>query len=79
MRGRVLLLLLFAAMVTVARPPTLLLTVEETAAQLRIARRRVFDMIRDGTLPSVKIGKSRRIRQADLAEYVASLGGGDAA
>ena len=52
---------------------TMLLTVEETAAQLRIARRRVFEMIRDGSLPSVKIGRSRRIRSADLAVYVANL------
>jgi excisionase family DNA binding protein len=54
-------------------PATMLLTVEETATQLRIARRRVFEMIRDGSLPSVKIGRSRRIRSADLAAYVANL------
>jgi excisionase family DNA binding protein len=54
-------------------PATMLLTVEETAAQLRIARRRVFEMIRDGSLPSVKIGRSRRIRNADLVAYVANL------
>jgi excisionase family DNA binding protein len=54
-------------------PATMLLTVEETATQLRIARRRVFEMIRDGSLPSVKIGRSRRIRSTDLAEYVANL------
>jgi excisionase family DNA binding protein len=54
-------------------PATMLLTVEETAAQLRIARRRVFAMLRDGTLPSVKIGRSRRIRSTDLAAYVAEL------
>ena len=54
-------------------PATMLLTVEETAAQLRIARRRVFEMIRDGSLPSVKIGRSRRIRSADLVTYVANL------
>lgn len=52
---------------------TLLLTVEETAAELRIARRRVFDLIREGKLPSVLIGSSRRIRSADLAAYVAKL------
>jgi excisionase family DNA binding protein len=58
----------------IAAGPTLLLTVEETAAQLRIARRRVFALIRaGGPLPSVKIGNSRRIRSADLAEYVAKL------
>ena len=54
-------------------PATMLLTVEETAAQLRIARRRVFAMLRDGTLPSVKIGRSRLIRSTDLAAYVAEL------
>jgi excisionase family DNA binding protein len=54
-------------------PATMLLTVEETAAQLRIARRRVFVILRDGTLPSVKIGRSRRIRSTDLAAYVAKL------
>jgi excisionase family DNA binding protein len=53
---------------------TLLLTVEETAAELRIARRRVFDLIREGALPSVTIGKSRRIRRDDLAAYVVKLG-----
>ena len=53
--------------------PTLLLTVEETARQLHIARRRVFEKIRSGEIPSVKIGKSRRIRSTDLAEYVAGL------
>jgi len=59
-------------------PATMLLTVEETAAQLRIARRRVFEMIRDGSLPSVKIGRSRRIRSTDLAAYVAKLEDGEA-
>jgi excisionase family DNA binding protein len=54
-------------------PATMLLTVEEAAVQLRIARRRVFEMLRDGTLPSVKIGRSRRIRSTDLATYVAEL------
>lgn len=54
--------------------PALLLTVEEAAAELRIARRRIFELIKDGSLPSVKIGRSRRIRRDDLLEYVAGLG-----
>ena len=62
-----------------ATPETMLLRPEEAARELRIARRRIFDMIRDGTLPSVKIGKSRRISRAALEEYVAKLGAGDAA
>lgn len=44
-----------------------------TSCELRIARRRVFEMIRDGRLPSVRIGRSRRIRRSDLAVYVAKL------
>lgn len=53
--------------------PTILLTVEETAHELRIARRRVFALIKDGVLPSVKIGKSRRITRAAVEEYVRKL------
>lgn len=58
-----------------AEPPgsTMLLTVEQTAAELHIARRRIFEMIADGTLPSVKIGKSRRITRTALEEYVRKL------
>ena len=52
---------------------TMLLTPEETAAELRIARRRVFELLKSGTLPSVKIGRARRIRSTDLAAYVAEL------
>lgn len=52
---------------------TLLLTPEQAAAQLQIARRRIFEMIADGTLPSVKIGKSRRITRAALEAYVRGL------
>jgi excisionase family DNA binding protein len=55
---------------------TLLLTAEEAAAELRIARRRIFEMIREGTLPSVKIGKSRRITRAAIEEYVRQLEAG---
>jgi excisionase family DNA binding protein len=53
--------------------PTLLLTAEETARELRIARRRVWDLIRDGKLASVKIGKSRRISREAIEEYVRTL------
>ena len=58
-------------------PATLLLTVEQTAAELHIARRRVFELIKTGRLPSVKIGTSRRIRSSDLTEYVATLSNSD--
>jgi len=54
-------------------PATLLLTVEQAAAELHIARRRVFELIREGELRSVKIGRSRRIRCSDLTDYAARL------
>jgi excisionase family DNA binding protein len=54
-------------------PPAMLLTVEEAARELRVGRARVFGLIKNGELRSVKIGGSRRIRRTDLAGYVASL------
>jgi excisionase family DNA binding protein len=54
---------------------SLLLTPEQAAAELHIARRRIFEMIADGTLPSVKIGKSRRIARTALEDYVRGLSG----
>ena len=52
---------------------SLLLTAEEAAEALRIARSRVFDLMAGGQLPSVKIGRSRRITRQALEDYVAGL------
>ena len=52
---------------------TLLMTAEEAAAELRIGRSRMFDLIREGVIQSVKIGASRRITRSALAAYVATL------
>jgi excisionase family DNA binding protein len=52
---------------------TLLLTPEQAAAELQIARRRIFEMISNGTLPSIKIGKSRRISRTALQAYIKGL------
>ncbi len=40
---------------------------------MRLASSRIFELIKDGVLPSVTIGRSRRIRRQDLAAYVAGL------
>jgi excisionase family DNA binding protein len=53
--------------------PPLLFTAEEVACFLRIGRHRVFDLIRQGELRSVKIGNSRRVSARALAEFVACL------
>lgn len=51
----------------------LLLSVEEGAAQLRIGRSRMFDLIRRGEVLSVKVGGSRRLVSDSLRAYVKRL------
>ena len=51
----------------------LLLTVEEAADCLSVGRTYMFDLIAKGHVPSVRIGKLRRIRPEDLERYVSSL------
>lgn len=47
----------------------LLYTPEEAAGSLAIGRTKLFELLRDGTLPSVQIGRARRIRACDLAAF----------
>ena len=51
----------------------LLLSPVEAADQLGIGRSKIYELMRLGDLRSVKIGGSRRITRAALAEFVASL------
>jgi excisionase family DNA binding protein len=48
-------------------------TVEEVADLLHVGRDKVYYLLRTGQLRSIKIGKSRRITERHLAEFVASL------
>ena len=48
-------------------------TVEQVAKMLNIGRDKVYHLLRTGQLRSIKIGKSRRITEEHLAEFVASL------
>ena len=52
---------------------TLLLKVPEAAAQLGISRAKLYELVAVGTLPAVKIGGCRRLRSADLQDYVNRL------
>jgi excisionase family DNA binding protein len=52
---------------------SLLLTVEEAAALLRIGRSRVYDLIASGEIESVKIGGSRRVPRDAAEAYVRRL------
>jgi excisionase family DNA binding protein len=47
-----------------------LLTVEETAAVLRINRQTVYRLIKSGKLPAFKVASGIRIEQAAIKEYL---------
>jgi excisionase family DNA binding protein len=51
----------------------LLLNVEEAAVELGISRAKVWELIRDERLASVKIDGSRRIRRTDIEAFVTNL------
>ena len=52
----------------------LLYRVTEVAAALGLSRAKVYQLIQAGTLASVKIDGSRRVKAADLRAYVDRLG-----
>lgn len=51
----------------------LLLTVEEAADRLSVGRTYMFELIRSGSVDSVRVGRLRRVRPKDLERYVAAL------
>jgi len=53
--------------------PVLLVRPEDAAMALGIGRTKVYELMRSGTLRSVKIGGLRRIPATALADFVAQL------
>ena len=51
----------------------LLYRVSEVARFLSLGRSKVYEMVRTGALPSVRIDGCRRVRGVDLVAYVESL------
>jgi excisionase family DNA binding protein len=51
----------------------LLLTPAEAATALSIGRSKLYEMMRAGVVPSVRIGACRRIAATDLSDVVAKL------
>jgi excisionase family DNA binding protein len=47
--------------------------VEEVADLLHVGRDKVYYLLRTGQLRSIKIGKSRRITEEHLADFIALL------
>jgi excisionase family DNA binding protein len=51
-------------------PTKLLLTVTEASQVLAISRSKLYELLNSGNLPSVHIGRSRRIRMKDVEHFV---------
>jgi excisionase family DNA binding protein len=51
----------------------LLLTVQEAADQLGLGRSKTYELIRAEVIPSVRIGRARRIPRDALVTYVEQL------
>jgi excisionase family DNA binding protein len=56
-----------------ARPPRLLLTVEEAAERIGICRSNMFKLIRRGEIQSVRVGRLRRVTPDALEDFVRRL------
>jgi excisionase family DNA binding protein len=50
-----------------------LYTIEEAATMLRLGRTKVFDLLRNGRLRSVREGRAHRIPPSAIADYIALL------
>lgn len=57
--------------------PRLLLTVEEAAEALSLGKTKAYELIRDGQLSTVRIGRARRVPIEALDAFVASLRAAD--
>lgn len=47
-----------------------LLTVDEIAADLRVSRMTIYRLVHAGALPSLRIGRTIRIRRSAYATYL---------
>ncbi len=52
---------------------TRLLKVTEVCERLALSRSEVYELLASGELPSVKLGRARRIADDDLEEYIRRL------
>ncbi|MCC5948513.1 MAG: helix-turn-helix domain-containing protein [Nitriliruptoraceae bacterium] len=53
-----------------------LLTVEEVRAVLRVSRTKVYALLSEGDLRSVRVGRSVRVVRADLVAFIERGGSG---
>jgi excisionase family DNA binding protein len=50
--------------------PYSLRTVEETAERLRLGRTYTYELIRQGKIPSIKLGKRRLVSDKAIEDYI---------
>ena len=53
------------------QPPTKLLTVQEVADRLGVSRGKAYELLYKGEIQSLTIGRTRRVSQGALAEFIA--------
>lgn len=54
----------------VPRPQIELLTVDEASRLLRVGRHKVYEMVRAGDIPAIRLGRSLRIPAGSLVRMV---------
>jgi excisionase family DNA binding protein len=47
-----------------------LLKIPEVADRTALSRTTIYELIASGTMPTVSIGRSRRVREADLEDWI---------
>lgn len=55
-----------------------LLKIPEVADRTALSRTTIYDLIARGALPTVSIGRSRRVREADLEDWIRERAGANA-
>jgi excisionase family DNA binding protein len=53
--------------------PEILLTLEQVAERLAVSRKMVFDWVRAGKIPGVKMGRLWRVKESALDAFIDSL------
>lgn len=59
--------------VSVKVPDIQLLTPDDLIKKLNICRAKVFELLNQGIIPSIKIGKNRLVKLQDLENYINSI------
>jgi excisionase family DNA binding protein len=53
-----------------SKPDPKFLTVAEVATMMRVSKMTVYRLVHSGELPAVRVGRSFRVTEADVDEYL---------